>query len=565
KGYEINPTLRKDYDELFDELRLQDMVPQNIVHLWCVTRENQGESGSMEKHQSGGFYSLLFLGQALGRQYGETRFYLKVVSNHMQEVTGEEVLHPGKAALLGPVKVIGQEYPNISCQSIDIDVSDLESRNSRETRDRLLAELTTRSSDTMIAYRGKYRWVQTFHPFRLPSGEKVQTGMREKGVYLITGGLGGIGLLFAEHFAKKARARLILTGRSALPPRHAWEQWLADHAAEDGVGLKIRNILALETLGAEVLVLSADAADQRQMQEAVIQAKERFGTIHGVIHAAGITGGASFCAIEETTEEACREQFRPKIQGTMVLESVLEGTDLDFCILMSSLSSVLGGLQFVSYAAANLFMDAFVSRHNRGNNVPWISVNWDGWQLDDQHTDPSTATSAGAKIAELTLTPEEGMAAFQSILSLVGKTNQIVVSTSDLQKRIEQWIRMDPLEEQPCSEKSGLSSSHKRPTLSSVYMEPRTDIERKMTHIWENVLGLSPVGVQDNFFELGGHSLLGTQVISRLRQTFQVEINIRNLFDEPTVAGLSERIEKIRFENQNRRSGVPEEREEIVL
>ena len=120
--YTINPRQRDDYDALLKELLALDKIPKMIVHLWNVTPNDHTQSGIdvFEKFQDLGFYSLLFLAQALGKQNIMIPLRIGVVSTNLQEVTGEEVLCPEKATLLGPCKVIPQEYPNISCLSIDI-------------------------------------------------------------------------------------------------------------------------------------------------------------------------------------------------------------------------------------------------------------------------------------------------------------------------------------------------------------------------------------------------------------------------------------------------------------
>ena len=126
--------------------------------------------------------------------------------------------------------------------------------------------------------------------------------LREGGVYLITGGLGRIGLVLAEYLARTVRAKLILIGRSAFPGRDKWEQWLATHGEDDRVSRRIRKVQAIEELGAEVLIISADVANEEQMQAVITQAYERFGTIHGVIHSAGIVGEQSKRTIPETDD-----------------------------------------------------------------------------------------------------------------------------------------------------------------------------------------------------------------------------------------------------------------------
>src|SRR5262249_49997725 len=149
-------------------------------------------------------------------------------------------------------------------------------------------------------------------------------------------------------------AKLVLTGRAAFPSRHAWHQWLHGHPEDDATSGTIRRLLVLESLGAEVLPISADVADQERMGDAIRFAEQRFGTINGVMHCAGLTGSALLHSIQDTTVADCQQQFQSKAHGLIVLERVLRGRQLDFAVLFSSLSSILGGLGLTAYAAANL-------------------------------------------------------------------------------------------------------------------------------------------------------------------------------------------------------------------
>ena len=242
--------------------------PTVIVHLWNVTPHDHTQSGIdvFEKLQDLGFYSLIFLAQALGKQNILDPLRIGVVSTHIQEVTGEEALCPEKATVLGPCKVIPQEYPNISCLSIDIVMPQSGTSQEEKLIDQLIAEIVAKPSDSVIAYRGNHRWVETFEAVRLDGKARHPMRLREGGVYLITGGLGRIGLVLAEYLARTVRAKLILIGRSAFPGRDEWEQWLATHGEEDRVSRRIRKVQALEELGAEVLIISADVANEEQMQ-----------------------------------------------------------------------------------------------------------------------------------------------------------------------------------------------------------------------------------------------------------------------------------------------------------
>jgi acyl transferase domain-containing protein len=546
--YTLDPRQPNNYEVLLNELLAKGKIPTTIVHLWSVRSNAQAESGVkwVDKAQDFGFYSLLFLAQAIGKQNLTDEFQITVVSNNMQNVTGEENLCPEKATVLGPCKVIPQEYPNLTCRSVDVVIPQSGTRNERKLIDQLWNELQAKSSELVIAYRGNHRWVQTFEPVRWDKAVKETPRLRERGVYLITGGLGSIGLILAEHLAQTVQAKLILTGRSAFPARDDWEQWLVTHDERDRISHKIRKVQELEELGAQVLVVIADVANQQQMQEAIAQAEGQLGQLNGVIHAAGMVAEESFRWIEESSYTECEQQFQPKVHGLLVLEKVLQERELDFCLLLSSLSSVLGGLGFVAYSAANLFMDAFVHQHNQTYAVPWLSVNWDGWQFGEQK---KQITSFGADLAELSLTPKEGVNVFERILS-GGELNQVVVSTGDLQARIDQWIKLEALQSPGHFKKKDSSSLHSRPNLPNPYVAPRNQLERTVTDIWQDLLGIEPIGIYDNFLELGGHSLLATQLISRMREVLQVELPIRSLLEEPTVASLVEHIETSRWAAQ---------------
>ncbi|BDA68747.1 beta-ketoacyl synthase [Calothrix sp. PCC 7716] len=536
--YSLNPRQSSDYDILFQELYAQKNLPTNIVHLWSITSNNHtlSELEWLEEIQVQGFYSLLFIVQSLGKLNIPNNFQITVISNNMQAVTGEEILCPEKATLLGGIKVIPQEYSNIQCRNIDIVIPLAKSLQENKLTNFLLKEIISPATDSVIIYRGNQRWVQTFEPIQLHQSQKETPRLREKGVYLITGGLGGIGLILAEHLAKTVKAKLVLTGRSVTPPKDDWSEWLRTHDEHNLISCKIKKLQELEKLGAEVLPISADVANFEQMQEVIVQAELLFGQINGVIHAAGITEKKSFSSIEKTSKIDCELQFQPKIYGLLVLEKVLKNKEIDFCLLMSSLSSVLGGLGFIAYSAVNSFMDAFIHQHNQSNAIPWISVNWDAWHTVKENKQNQSYFATG--LADLAIKSNEGVEAFQRILNC-SHINQVVVSTGDLQTRINQWVNFANFEEKTVKQKTNLSL-HPRPNLQNPYVAPKNEIEQKIAVIWQELIGTEQVGVYDNFFELGGDSLLMVQVRSKLQVAFSCNISTAELFEYPTISTLSE-------------------------
>jgi NAD(P)-dependent dehydrogenase (short-subunit alcohol dehydrogenase family) len=340
RTYTINPKQRDDYDALLQALREQNWEPQKIAHFWSITPDDTLPHQELDGHihlkhqffedcQNLGLYSLLFLAQALGQQNITEPIKLMVVTSNVHDVTGSEKLYPEKATILSPCKVIPQEYPNISCCCFDIVLTKSGNKPSQQLIDYLLAEFTVQSTDNVIAYRRHHRWVQTYEPIRLDENIIGKTRLRKEGVYLITGGLGGVGLVLAEYLAQTVQAKLVLLGRKGLPEKDQWSEWLKTHDEQDSISRKIRKVQEIEALGAEVLVISANVANEDQMQKAIAKTTERFGAINGVIYAAGNTEEVH-CAIEETSRNQAQLQFDSKVSGIFVLEEVLQGKTLIF-------------------------------------------------------------------------------------------------------------------------------------------------------------------------------------------------------------------------------------------
>ncbi|MEM7581720.1 MAG: SDR family oxidoreductase, partial [Cyanobacteria bacterium P01_A01_bin.80] len=386
--YTVNPQQADDYNALINELVKLDMIPKQVIHLWSLTNGNLEESLDYQvfnKAQDVGFYSLLFIAQALGKQALVDTCDISVISNQLFYVTGDDNLSPEKATLLGPIRTISQEYFNFSCRCIDVVIPQSESRKEKVFIDNLISELTTATNEQIVAYRGKSRWVEIFEPFKLqPQVESGKQKLKQQGVYLITGGLGNIGLVLAEYLANNFSAKLILVGRSNFPERDSWSEWIDNHDEQDKISQKINKLQQLEASGAEILIESADVSSLQEMQSIIEKAENKFGAINGVIHAAAAIEANP---IEKTSQAECKQQFLPKVNGVLVLEKLFVNKNLDFCLLMSSLSSILGGLGFVTYGASNAFLDYFVnSRSQKENNFPWITVNWDGWKVGREET-----------------------------------------------------------------------------------------------------------------------------------------------------------------------------------
>jgi len=539
--YTINPGMSADYRALIKAL---PSAPEKIVHLWNVTWDDGAGSTleGLEASQERSFYSLLWLAQALGDHHLSRTVELVVVSSQLHSVTGEESICPAKATLLGPCRVIPYEYPQLTCRNVDLWPLASDVREREQLAERLFTELNRTSTEPGVAYRGARRWIESFERAQLPLPSTGQPKWREGGVYLVTGGLGGIGLALAEYLAKNWKAKLVLVGRSRMPERSEWQALLASGKEMDGIGRKLAKLQELETAGTEVLALSADVANLEQMESVVQQARERFGAIHGVIHAAGVMGMG---LMQLKSMDQANDVLASKVRGTLVLERALSGEAVELMVLCSSVAAVMGGGPGqVDYCGANAFLDAYAERGRRSEpatvSINWGEWLWDAWQAGLEGFSQEIREYFKANRQRYGINFEEGQEALERIVS--SGQRRVIVSTRDFMRMVEESRIYTAGRMLERLQESQQQTIHPRPVLGTPYVEPRNEMERKIAEIWQKLLGIDQLGVEDDFFELGGHSLLATQLFSKLRAEFQVEISVRNLFEMATVARQAELI-----------------------
>jgi acyl transferase domain-containing protein/acyl carrier protein len=557
RSFSLNPGQPKDYAGLLRELRATGDTPQTIFHLWGVTEmfgDAPDEVGFAEQCQDVGFHSLMFLVQALGEQSILNPVRLEVVTNNMQEVVGGELLFPAKATVLGPCRVIPQEYPNISCRSLDVLLPETTEQRAKLVQ-QLIAEATADDGERTIAYRQHHRWVQRVEAVRLPEPVVKSESLRERGVYLITGGMEKTGLELASYLAQEVRARLVLVGRETFPGENQREgvQAASTEGSEEDWKLKhvaaMEAVEALESLGAEVLTIRADVTDRAQMREVIARARERFGEIHGVIHAEEVLGAG---IIQLKSLEMSASVLGPKLKGTLILAQALADLPLDFFILYSSAISLMGGFGQVDYCAANSFLDAFAQHKLSAGGPRTLVLNWGLRQWDEwPESSFAVARELQSQIKDTQeqfgITLPESVLVFRRILSTA--LSQVIVSPLDLQALMDQQRALSAASlpnGQGSARQPG--ATHRRPQPDETYVPPSTEAERIIADIWQDLLGIESVGVDDNFLDLGGHSLLATQVISQIREAFEIELPINKLFEEPTVAGLARIVTETQLE-----------------
>jgi phthiocerol/phenolphthiocerol synthesis type-I polyketide synthase E len=384
-GYRVRPARREDYDALLADLSAGGPIPAHIVHCWALAAKPAASAEGTWAAQDDGFFSVLSLVQALAARAPEEGIRLDVVTAGTAEAVGHDLDHPEHAPVAGAVKVLPVEFGWLTARQIDVDCGFAARAGGSVTGQAaaLIDELCTDDravppDEPLVALRNGRRWRRRFDSVPVPpeaGDEQPGAVLRPRGVYVITGGLGGIGITIAEDLARRFAARLVLVSRDGLPPRAQWDEPAAAATASPRASRAMAAIRRMEQGGAEVLVIAADVADPAAAREVRDQATGRFGPVSGLIHAAGVPGGGM---AEIKDRQAAEEVLRPKIAGTLALRDAFAGDRLDFVVLCSSVTAVAGGFGQVDYCAANAFLDAHAAS-DHGWQARVVSVNWGAW------------------------------------------------------------------------------------------------------------------------------------------------------------------------------------------
>jgi thioesterase domain-containing protein/NAD(P)-dependent dehydrogenase (short-subunit alcohol dehydrogenase family)/acyl carrier protein len=345
-GYILPPEQgQAPYARLMQDLRARDHLPTRIAHFWGVTARETYRPGSNFLHRNieQGFLSLTHIAQALQSEDVALPLHIVAVTSGAQALPGEKLVYPEKALIAGPARVAPREMPGLTVATLDIDTA------AKELTEALLDELCATPATTTALLRGPKRYAQTLAPAPLPED---MPDLPQGAHWVITGGLGGIGLTLAETLVRESAAKITLIARRvpAVPDAR------------------------ITQMGAQVL--AADICNVVEMRAALDAAKARFGPIHGVIHAAGTIDDAP---ILSKTESAMEHVLAPKLHGVQVLNQLLPDGDVAVMVLLSSTSTITAPVGQVDYVAANEYLNAYAASR-RGGKTKVIALNWGIWQ-----------------------------------------------------------------------------------------------------------------------------------------------------------------------------------------
>jgi myxalamid-type polyketide synthase MxaE and MxaD len=487
----------------------------------------------LEHEQTRGVVSVFRLAQALSRIGGTARLWL-VTRGAIAEETSP--LRVTSATLWGLGRVIALENPDAWGGIIDLDAATLEHQREQEVTT-VLDELVRPDGEDQLVYRSGQRRVARLNRSEVPSTTPSSFQVSAEGSYLITGGLGALGIQIAEWLIRQGARKLLLLGRSgivtpeqaaSLPPGHPQRR-------------AFEAVQSFQSQGVQVTVFNGDVADAPRMHE-IFDELARSANLRGVIHAAGISIPQTLAEMEL---ECFQSVLRAKVAGAWVLHELTRDLALDFMIYFSSLASVLGSALLGPYAAANHFLDT-LAQFRASVGLPATCINWGGWAGEGM-----TTAEAKSYFERMGLGVIGAQPAFDALARLTAAgAVQTTVAQID-------WRRYKPVFEarrrRPLLEQldAGTEDSARQGKSELVARIERSSPARARAMLLEyvrdevaSVLGLDSdmLEATDGFFQRGMDSLMSVSLRNRLEVGLGRSLPATLAFEHPSVQQLSEFI-----------------------
>jgi polyketide synthase PksN len=514
--YKINPRDKEDYAKLFQSFIANKYPIKTICFAWPLGHSDLLDPKDVEDSLTRGVYSFLFVCQSLIEHKLDSQVQLLYLYS-----AREDEIQPSNEAVSGFIKAVRVEHPKLLAKALEIRQ---DAFSYGQIVDALHREVQARTQDsTAVRYRGEERFIKKLRTFNLEEpAECSPVNIREKGVYLITGGAGGLGLIFAEFLAREHRAKLILTGRSQLSQEQE------------------ARLNELGSTGAEVLYVRADVSSREDVTKLISEAKTRFGQINGVIHAAGVLRD-SFVRNKKPEEMAA--VFTPKIYGTLHLDEATQNENLDFFVMFSSVAAVCGNAGQCDYSFANHFMDSFATARellcaNGVRSGKTLSLNWSLWADGGMKVDEQTEIYFKKTLGFKPLSTATGLEAF--VKGLSSEKSQFAV-VEGIQEKVELAWGLRKKDPPPAVLSAASSGQAEASTAGGADADIVAWLQKELSDIVMQFLKLEAddVATDKILLDLGFDSIGLTTFANTINERYQLDITPVLFFDYPTIADIS--------------------------
>ena len=534
-------TEEDDYYKLVDEMNLKTI--SSVYHFSALDFEKH--TINFEKYSEElnvGIYSIVYLARVLLRKTrGKINFVM--LADSAYNVTGDECsLKPANASYLTIEKTLKGECSNYIFKAIDTD---------KETDfDILCKEILTGSKQgDIVAYRNGQRYVEELVTVSVKRTAMEGSFVKNDGVYVITGGTGGLGIASAINLTDFNKCNICLIARTLLPERDQWDKIIEKNESRK-LCTALKGIKELESRDCKVVIRYADVTDYDKMNEVFTELRSEYGSIHGVIHCAGVAGDGF---LYNKNMEVFSSVINPKIYGALNIGKLTEQDNLDFYVMFSSIQSVFGGPGQGDYSSANAFLDSYASELRR-NGVSALAINWPSWNEVGMAVEYNVADT---NTIFMSLSTQRAINALNDVILynlnnvIPGEINYSVlasVGNEELPFRLSADLERKVLRYKDQHDSEGgtvecRTISREELNILGKSEDKYTETEKNIAYMYALVLSTSDIDIYENFNSIGGDSMLAMQLLKIIENEYPDLVDISDIFSYPTVEGLSAYID----------------------
>lgn len=523
-----------DYDKLIENFKDSNF---DILNLQNISIENtMSDFKLLQKHQKENLFTIYYLFKSLLKHNIRKEINIHVIADYVQEIDGsEKVIKAENAAIFGFCKALNNEVGNLNFQFIDID------QNSKINE--ISSVIGINKENRNIALRNGKQFKMMLKNIDLDTEEESNISIKANGTYLISGGSNGIGLQMALNLSQKENVNLILVNRSQIPQRNLWQQ-IINLKKDKKMIERIKVFNEIEKNGSKIEFYSADISKADQVEKVFEDVYNKYHTIHGIIHSAGLISDGMLL---NKSKEEIESVMAVKVYGAWLMNNQIK-ENIDFFVNFSSLASLFASPGQAAYVAANSFLDSFCY-YQRKKNINATTVNWPAWNetgmvSNNDNLDYIINSSSN----------KQGIEAFNNILSK--KTQRVLVGSINTKSRdLELLNEVDfALDNNLQSVLNARLKNRPKKQVSVILLGRKdnkyTETEKAVGQIWSNILGFEEIGVFDDFFEMGGDSILLAKIHSEIEKEFPGKISVGEIFEYPTIKSLAEIVSDTKIEKQ---------------